>query len=32
MLDLFVWDNVSVGKVPAGINAATEQDLVATKD
>ena len=31
MLDLFVWDTVSGGKVPAVINAATEQSLVATK-
>ena len=32
MLGLFVWDTASGGKVPAVVNAATEQDLVATKD
>ena len=32
MLELFVWDTVSGGKVPAVVNAATEQGLAATKD
>ena len=32
MLDLFVWDAVSREKIPAVVNAATEQDLTATKD
>ena len=32
MLDLFVRDAVSDGKVPAVVNAATEQDLVSTRD
>ena len=32
MLDLFVWDAISGGKVPADASAATEQDLAATKD
>ena len=32
MLDLFVWDVASGGKVPAVANAATEQDLAATRD
>ena len=32
MLDLFVWDAVSGAKVPTVVNAATEQDLAATKD
>ena len=32
MLDLFVRDAVSDEKVPAVVNAATEQDLASTKD
>lgn len=32
MLDLFVRDAVSGGKIPAVVGAATEQDLAATKD
>lgn len=32
MLDLFVWDAASREKIPAVVNAATEQDLAATKD
>ena len=32
MLDLFVRDAVSGGKIPAVVDAATEEDLVATKD
>ena len=32
MLDLFVWDAASGGKVPAIVKAATEQDLAETKD
>ena len=32
MLDLFVWDAASREKIPAVVNAATEQDLAVTKD
>ena len=32
MLDLFVRDAVSGGKVPTIVGVATEQDLAATKD
>ena len=32
MLDLFVWDTVSGGKVSAVVDVATEKDLAATKD
>ena len=32
MLDLFVWDAASGGKIPAIVKTATEQDLAETKD
>ena len=32
MLDLFVWDTASGGKIPAVVDVATEEDLAATKD